>query len=242
MIDFEIFPAIDLLDGSVVRLYQGDYGRETIFSTDPVDTAKKWEDLGASRIHIVDLNGAREGSLHHINVIDKMVNKLSIPVQLGGGLRTMESVNEVLNLGVQRVILGSVILADPDLISEAITRFGDSIICGLDAKNGFIMVQGWEKASNSDVFEVAEKLSSIGAQRFIYTDISRDGTMEGPNIDSLSTFLAFSSPSRVIASGGVSSIKDVLKLSTMGLEGVIIGKSLYSGAIDFTELTNSINR
>ena len=242
MIDFEIIPAIDLLDGRVVRLYQGDYNRETIFSTDPIDTAKKWQDLGASRIHIVDLNGAKEGSLHHKNVIDKVVSNLSIPVQLGGGLRTIESVNEILNLGVQRVILGSVIVTNPDLVSDVITKYGDAIICGLDAKDGFIMVQGWEKSSKSDVFEVVEKLISIGAKRFIYTDISRDGTMEGPNIDSLRTFLATSSPSRVIASGGVSSIKDVLELSTMGLEGVIIGKSLYSGAIDFTELANSINR
>ena len=241
MIDFELIPAIDLLDSKVVRLYQGDYSSQTVFSSDPVDTAKKWETMGAERIHIVDLNGAREGSIHHLRVIDKIVNQVSVPIQLGGGLRTLGAIQEVLDLGVQRVVIGRVIVADPTIAFEAISTFGDQIICGLDAKNGSIMVEGWEKESTSDVFSISKELTSRGAKRFIYTDILRDGTMAGPNIDELSKFLAASSPSSVIASGGVSSIKDVVNLSVMGLEGVIIGKSLYSGAIDFVELKNILN-
>ena len=241
MIDFELIPAIDLLDSKVVRLYQGDYSSQTVFSSDPVDTAKKWETMGAERIHIVDLNGAREGSIHHLRVIDEIVNQVSVPIQLGGGLRTLEAIQEVLNLGVQRVVIGSVIVADPTIAFDAISTFGDRIICGLDAKNGSIMVEGWEKESTSDVFSISKELTSRGARRFVYTDISRDGTMAGPNIDELSKFIVASSPSNVIASGGVSSIEDVVDLSVMGLEGVIIGKSLYSGAIDFVELKNILD-
>ena len=128
MIDFELIPAIDLLDSKVVRLYQGDYSSQTVFSSDPVDTAKKWEAMGAERIHIVDLNGAREGSIHHLRVIDEIVNQVSVPIQLGGGLRTLGAIQEVLNLGVQRVVIGSVIVADPTIALDAISTFGDQII------------------------------------------------------------------------------------------------------------------
>lgn len=235
----EIIPAIDIRGGKAVRLFQGDYARETVFANDPVDMARHWASLGATRLHVVDLDGAREGRAVNTSIIAAICAALKIPVEVGGGLRTLDSVQAALDAGADRAILGTVAVKDPDLVREACRRLGGRIVVGVDARDGNVAVQGWLQTSVTPATHLMRAMEYVGVRRFIYTDISRDGTLEGPNIPGLQDVLrAVFVP--VIASGGVSGIDDIRRLSTLGVEGVIVGQALYTGALKLEEALEAV--
>ena len=231
-----IFPAIDIRGGKAVRLYKGDFSQETVFG-DPVEMASRWEAAGGQFLHLVDLDGARAGKSINLDVVKKIIEKVNIPVELGGGIRTLENIQQVLDMGVKRVILGSVAAKNPELVKKACIQYKDRIVVGIDAKDGIVAVDGWEASGNVKAVVLAREMAQAGVERIIYTDISRDGTMEGVNVQSTAE-LARDSGIKVIASGGVKSIDDIkalLPYAKDGIEGVIVGKSIYSGTLDLSE-------
>lgn len=231
----EIIPAIDIRGGRCVRLYQGDYRLETVFPDTPVGFARKWEALGAPRLHVVDLDGAAAGEPRNWQVVGEIVNAVSAPVELGGGLRTLDTVKKALDMGVDRVVLGTAAIENPALIESACRRYGEAIVVGIDARNGRVSVKGWKVDSAVAAEELAGAMASLGAKRFIFTDISRDGALKGPNFEALAALTrAIALP--VIASGGVSSLADLERLDKLGVEGAIIGKAFYTGALDAGEV------
>jgi phosphoribosylformimino-5-aminoimidazole carboxamide ribotide isomerase len=229
---FEIIPAIDIRAGRCVRLFQGDYARETVFDADPVAVARRWEAEGAPRIHVVDLDGAREGAPANLEVIASICADVSVPVQMGGGLRDAATIERVLGAGVQRAIVGTV-ATDPERARELIEAFGEQLVIGIDARDGRVAVRGWRETTEVEAVQLARMLQDLGACRVIHTDISRDCTLEGPNLDAMRA-MAEALHIPVIASGGVGSADDVRRLAALapaGLEGVIIGRALYTGAV-----------
>lgn len=226
-----IFPAIDLRGGKCVRLIQGDFDKETIYSDDPQATALKWQSMGAKFIHVVDLDGARAGSPQNLDAIKKILNAVEIPIEVGGGIRTLDDMDKLLSLGVRRVILGSIAVENPALVKEAVQKFGDKIVVGIDARNGFVAVHGWEKSSNVKSVELAKKIVAVGVKTIIYTDISKDGMLSGVNAEDF-TELAKESGAEIVASGGVKSIEDIRALKSAGISGVIVGKAIYTGSLD----------
>ena len=235
----EIIPAIDLRGGKCVRLYQGDYAQETVFSENPVDVAKHWQSLGAKRIHIVDLDGAAKGKVCHFPVISSIVSAVKIPVQVGGGIRTLESIEELLDAGIDRVILGTAAIENQDLIKEGCKRFKNRIIAGVDARDGYVATRGWVESSKVTAIELIERMKSIGVGRFIYTDISRDGTLTEPNFSAIEELVA-GVDAKVIAAGGITSIEHLRRLAALGIEGAIVGRALYTGHIDLKKALESI--
>lgn len=230
----EIIPAIDLRGGKCVRLYQGDYSQETVFSDDPVGMARHWSSLGPPRLHLVDLDGAATGKLCHLPVIGEIAAAINIPVQVGGGIRQMESIAKLLDAGVERVILGTVAVANPEMITQACRRFGDAVIVGIDARDGYVAVHGWQRGTTITASELIQQMTALGARRFIYTDILRDGTLTQPNFEAIAELTSKTSLP-IIASGGVTSISDLTRLSQLGVEGAIVGKALYTGDIKLGE-------
>lgn len=231
-----IYPAIDIRGGKAVRLYKGDFAQETIFG-EPAEMAKKWEAAGGEFLHLVDLDGARAGKSMNLDVVKEIIAAVNIPVELGGGIRTMENIDEVLAAGVQRVILGSVAAKNPALVKEACAKYGDRVVVGIDAKDGIVAVDGWEVSGDVEVTVLAKEMAKAGVKTIIYTDISRDGTLEGVNVEATAQ-LARESGIKIVASGGVKSIDDVkalLPYEKEGIEGVIVGKSIYMGTLDLTE-------
>lgn len=231
-----IYPAIDIRGGKAVRLYKGDFAQETVFG-EPAEMAKKWEAAGGEFLHLVDLDGARAGKSMNLDVVKEIIAAVNIPVELGGGIRTMENVDEVLAAGVQRVILGSVAAKNPALVKEACAKYGDRVVVGIDAKDGIVAVDGWEVSGDVEVTVLAKEMAKAGVKTIIYTDISRDGTLEGVNVEATAQ-LARESGIKIVASGGVKSIDDVkalLPYEKEGIEGVIVGKSIYMGTLDLTE-------
>ncbi|KAE8560919.1 phosphoribosylformimino-5-aminoimidazole carboxamide ribotide isomerase [Paenibacillus jamilae] len=231
---FTIYPAIDIRDGKCVRLVQGDYNQETIYNENPVEVAREWERLGGPYIHLVDLDGAKAGQPVNDALIGRIASAVQVPVQVGGGLRTREHVERLLSLGVSRVILGTAAIEDRAFTEAVLGTYGDRIAIGLDARNGYVATRGWLETSEVRADELAAELASKGAETFIFTDISRDGMMQGPNVEAIAA-LAKSSGRTVIASGGVSKMDDLITLSTYAKEGVggaIVGKALYTGSID----------
>ena len=226
-----IFPAIDLRGGKCVRLIQGDFDKETVYSDDPAATALKWQAAGAKFLHVVDLDGARAGSPQNIATIKKILNAVNIPIEVGGGIRTLNDVEKVLSLGVRRVILGSVAVENISLVAAAVKRFGDRIVVGIDARGGFVAVHGWEKSSSVTVDKLAKEIVAAGVQTIIYTDIAKDGMLSGVNAAAFAN-LQKSSGAEVIASGGVRSIDDIRQLKAAGVAGVIVGKAIYTGSLD----------
>ncbi|MEA1958365.1 MAG: 1-(5-phosphoribosyl)-5-[(5-phosphoribosylamino)methylideneamino]imidazole-4-carboxamide isomerase [Chloroflexota bacterium] len=235
----EIIPAIDLRGGKCVRLYQGDYSRETIFSEDPVSVAKHWQSLGAKRIHVVDLDGAAQGEVCHTSTISDIAGAVNVPVQMGGGIRTLDTIESVMGIGVERVILGTAAIENQSLIEQACERFGNGIIAGVDARNGYVATRGWVSSSEVTATDLVERMKSIGVQRFVYTDISRDGTLTEPNFDAISELISKTGVT-VIAAGGISSVEHLQKLSKTGVEGAIVGRALYTGHIDLKRALESI--
>ncbi len=232
-----IFPAIDIRGGKCVRLFKGDFAQETVFGDKPEEMAAKWQAQGGKFLHLVDLDGALAGKSQNLDTIKKIIAAVDIPVELGGGIRTMENIDEVLALGVRRVILGSVAVKNPELVKEACSKYGDRIVVGIDAKDGIVAVDGWGVSGNVAGVELAKKMADAGVKTIIYTDISRDGTLSGVNVEATAQ-LARESGINVVASGGVSSIEDIkalLPYEKDGIEGVIVGKSIYTGSLDLKE-------
>lgn len=228
-----IFPAIDIRGGKCVRLEEGRFDRETVFAENPLEAARRWVEAGSEWLHIVDLDGARAGRPVNLEAVEKIAGTFDVKIQLGGGVRTLESVAEILSAGVQRVILGSVAVRSPELVSQVCVKYGERIVIGIDARNGEVAVDGWEKSGLLQADELALRMKAAGATRIIYTDISRDGMLTGVNV-AATLQLARKSGLKVIASGGVRGMEDIVELKPLadqGIEGVIIGKALYTGAI-----------
>lgn len=232
-----IFPAIDIRGGKCVRLFKGDFAQETVFSDKPEEMAAKWESQGGKFLHLVDLDGALAGRSVNLAVVKRIVDTVKIPVELGGGIRTMENIDEVLSLGVQRVILGSVAVKNPALVKEACQKYGDRVVVGIDAKDGIVAVDGWGVSGDVEVTVLAKEMAKAGVKTIIYTDISRDGTLSGVNVEATAR-LARESGVKIVASGGVKSLDDIealLPYEKDGIEGVIVGKSIYTGSLDLQE-------
>ncbi|MDD6598419.1 1-(5-phosphoribosyl)-5-[(5-phosphoribosylamino)methylideneamino]imidazole-4-carboxamide isomerase [Anaerovibrio sp.] len=232
-----IFPAIDIRGGKCVRLFKGDFAQETVFSDKPEEMAAKWEAQGGKFLHLVDLDGALAGRSVNLAVVKRIVDTVKIPVELGGGIRTMENIDEVLSLGVQRVILGSVAVKNPALVKEACQKYGDRVVVGIDAKDGIVAVDGWGVSGDVEVTVLAKEMAKAGVKTIIYTDISRDGTLSGVNVEATAR-LARESGVKIVASGGVKSFDDIealLPYEKDGIEGVIVGKSIYTGSLDLQE-------
>ena len=232
-----IFPAIDIRGGKCVRLFKGDFAQETVFSDKPEEMAAKWEAQGGKFLHLVDLDGALAGKSVNLDVVKTIVDTVRIPVELGGGIRTMENIDEVLSLGVQRVILGSVAVKNPALVKEACQKYGDRVVVGIDAKDGIVAVDGWGVSGDVEVTVLAKEMAKAGVKTIIYTDISRDGTLSGVNVEATAR-LARESGIKVVASGGVKSLDDIkalLPYEKDGIEGVIVGKSIYTGSLNLQE-------
>ena len=233
----QVIPAIDLLDGQCVRLHQGDYAQVTRFSDDPVAQALSWQQQGAQRLHLVDLDGARSGEPVNDAAIKAITAVLDIPVQLGGGVRSAERAEELLACGLDRVILGTVALERPELVDELAGRHPGRIVVGIDARNGKVATRGWIEASSTEATELAQRFSSSGIAAIISTDIATDGTLAGPNLEALRA-MAEASAVPVIASGGIGTLEHLLSLlalAPLGVEGVIVGRALYDGRVDLAE-------
>lgn len=235
-----IYPAIDLRDGKCVRLVRGDFDRTTVYSDDPVQMAKKWEACGARWLHVVDLDGARQENSNNRAVICEIAKALSIPVQTGGGIRTMEDIEALLSAGISRVILGTVAVQNPDFVARAAESFGDKIAVGIDAKDGYAAISGWEEVSNRKAVELARQMKKIGIRHIIYTDIATDGMLKGPNLAAMEE-MAEAFGNGVIASGGVGCVEDLVSLSKTGVSGAIVGKALYTGSVDLHQAIAVIN-
>ncbi len=235
----EIIPAIDLRQGKCVRLYQGDYEQETIFSDNPVEIALEWQSLGAPRLHIVDLDGAAAGELYNLDIIKEIASTVLIPVQVGGGIRQLETVEQLLKAGIERVILGTAAVEDPKLVEEACRKFSESILVGVDAREGYIATHGWRQETGLKAIEFTKSMVQLRVKRFIYTDISRDGTLTEPNFsDTFELVTAIGLP--VIAAGGISSLSHLKVLNQLGVEGAIVGKALYTGDINLKQALAAI--
>jgi phosphoribosylformimino-5-aminoimidazole carboxamide ribotide isomerase len=230
----QIIPAIDILGGKCVRLAQGDYSRETVFGDDPVAMALKWASQGAKRIHVVDLDGARTGIPVNAEVISDIADTVNAAVQTGGGIRDMDAVHRLLDAGVDRVVIGTAAVKDPGFLREAIAVAGEHLIVSVDAREGHVSIEGWTEATDISAIQLIERLSSLGVQRIVYTDILRDGVHDGPNFEMYER-LTSSSSVKVIAAGGVGSVDDIQRLTDCGVEAAIVGRALYTGDIKLSE-------
>ena len=229
-----IFPAIDLYEGKAVRLYKGDYNQMTVYSDNPISVAKDFEKSGAKFLHIVDLEGAREGTTPNIETVCSLKKNTSLFCEIGGGVRTMEVVDKYISAGVDRVILGTAAVTNPLFAAEAAKKYGEKIAVGVDIKDGYVAVKGWTEKSNETAVEFCKKMQSIGITTLICTDISKDGAMQGTNLELYKT-LSKELDMKIVASGGVSSIDDVKALAKLDIYGAIIGKAYYTGAVSIEE-------
>ncbi len=232
-----IIPAIDLRGGKVVRLFQGKFNQEKVYSSDPVKTAKHWARQGAKFLHIVDLDGAKTGKPKNLESLRRIISEVGIPLEFGGGVRSIQTISNLLKLGVQRVVLGTKAASDVEFLKKAWSKFRERIIVSIDAKGGKVLTQGWNQKSSKTVLTFAKELKKIGFKQLIYTDISKDGTLTGPNILEIKKLIK-ETGLNIIASGGVSDLKDISnlnKLKKKGLSGVIIGKALYEGKFTLTQ-------
>ena len=231
----EVIPAIDLKDGRCVRLFQGDFNQETVFSDDPLAMALSWQEQGAHRLHVVDLDGAIQGKPTHLDVISAIVRALDIPIQVGGGIRDIAAADAWLGVGVDRVVIGTAAVRDPDMVVEACKKHGrQRVVVSVDAKEGLVALHGWKESSNVTVLELANQMADIGVVRLLYTDIARDGALTGPDFEG-NKLLAEESGLAVLASGGIASVQHIKELLPTGVEGVIVGRALYTGAVDLAE-------
>ena len=229
-----IYPAIDIRGGRCVRLTEGRFDAETVFADDPAEMALKWAGMGAEFLHLVDLDGALAGEGKNVPVIERILQSVNIPVQLGGGIRNLETIEKLLALGVTRLILGSAAVKNPQLVEEACKKYPGHIAVGIDAKNGEVAIEGWGKGSGVAATELAKQMAAYGVETIIYTDISRDGMLSGVNVEATAA-LARACGVPIIASGGVASIEDIRRVKAVesdGVQGCIIGKAIYTGAVD----------
>ena len=238
---FEVIPAVDIKGGKCVRLYQGRPDKEKVYFDNPVEVAKNWESLGAPRIHVVDLDGAFEGIPKNLPLVKEIVEELTVPVQFGGGVRTFRALEELFKAGVDRVVIGTVAVEEPQLFKEMVKAFPKRIVAGIDAKGGIATVKGWVELSGIPAKDLARRIDDLDIWGFVYTDISKDGTLKSPNFKGVEEFSsAVSHP--VVASGGVSSVDDLKKLSEIGnVVGAIVGRALYEGTVDLKEAVSIFN-
>lgn len=233
----EVIPAIDIIDGRCVRLAQGRFDQKMVFADDPVQVAMEWEQKGAKRLHVVDLDGARTGYPQNLKVLQGIVEAVRIPVQMGGGIRTRETARRVLRTGVQRVVIGTSAALDTSLAEAIFGELGERAVLGVDSLNGYVAVRGWQARTEERATDFARRMSALGVRRVVFTDVSRDGMLSGVNVWAIERMLkAVDVP--VIASGGVGNIEDIKRLRPLegrGLEGVILGKALYTGAVSLSE-------
>ncbi|MDW0110269.1 1-(5-phosphoribosyl)-5-[(5-phosphoribosylamino)methylideneamino]imidazole-4-carboxamide isomerase [Sporosarcina aquimarina] len=234
-----LFPAIDIQNGKCVRLVQGDFAQETIYNESPLEVGKKWSDQGAVWLHVVDLDGAKAGQSKNRDAIIELVSTLQIPVQVGGGIRSFEAIEDYLENGVARVILGTSAINDPELLAKAVARYGRKIAVSVDAKNGKPTIAGWTEDSDLDVTTLVKRLEDAGVATIIYTDIAKDGMLSGPNFQELQQ-LQQNTNMDVIASGGVTTVKDIERLLTEELYGAIVGKAIYENETRFEEMMEGI--
>ena len=230
----KIFPAIDLYEGKAVRLLKGEYDKMTVYSENPIEIARDFERKGATCIHLVDLEGAKDGTTPNIETVKQIVRDTNLFCEIGGGIRNLDTVNEYIRIGMNRVILGTAAVTDEAFLREAVKRYGDAIAVGVDIKDGYVAIKGWTEKSQYTCFEFCEKMQNIGVKTLICTDISKDGAMQGTNHD-LYGELSEKFSINITASGGVSSIEDVKKLRELDIDGAIIGKAYYTGAISLSE-------
>jgi phosphoribosylformimino-5-aminoimidazole carboxamide ribotide isomerase len=232
----EIIPAIDIRGGQCVRLLQGNYDHETVYGKDPVAMARRWEQEGATRLHVVDLDGARDGLPTNLEIVGQIASALQIPVQMGGGLRSAQAIEKALGAGVQRCIIGTQAAERPEWAQQMFARFGESIILGLDARDGMVATAGWRETSGIPAVHFAQTMQEFGCRRIIFTDIARDGTLAGPNAAALRA-IAEAVQIPVIASGGVHKTTDIRILKNIpNVEGAIVGKALYEGTVTLSQL------
>jgi phosphoribosylformimino-5-aminoimidazole carboxamide ribotide isomerase len=231
---FEIIPAIDLYGGKCVRLTQGDYAQQTVYGDDPAAIAERWVAMGAQRLHTVDLEAAAAGHPVQLEVVGEIIKRAGVPVQLGGGMRTRDDVKAALEVGVQSVILGTALITDPDLADWCLATIPDRVIVGLDARDGNVAVKGWQEKTDVRALDLGRDLANRGARTVVYTDISRDGMLGGPNVEGVGAIVQ-ATGMRVIASGGVSTIDQIIALRDIGAAGAILGKAIYTGDLDVAE-------
>lgn len=229
-----IYPAIDIKDGKCVRLLQGRFSDVTVYGDSPADMAVRWASLGGEYLHVVDLDGAVSGCGANEDAIKKICSAVDIPVQTGGGIRTMEDIEHKLSLGISRVIIGTSAVKNPEFVKKAADKYKEKIVIGIDAKNSYVAVSGWEEISEFTALDFAKKMQSIGVRTIVYTDISTDGTLKGPNIAAMKE-MAENTDMDIIASGGVGSIEDIKSLIPTGVEGAIVGRAIYTGNVDLKE-------
>ncbi|MBE6646955.1 MAG: 1-(5-phosphoribosyl)-5-[(5-phosphoribosylamino)methylideneamino]imidazole-4-carboxamide isomerase [Ruminococcaceae bacterium] len=234
-----IFPAIDLYGGKAVRLYKGDYQQMTVYSDDPLSVARDFENKGAKWVHLVDLEGAKNGTTPNIDVVSKIARETSLSCEIGGGIRNMETVEKYFRAGVSRVILGTAAVTDETFLKAAVAKYGEKIAVGVDIKDSMVAIKGWIEKSEYDAFDFCEKMQKTGVKTIICTDISKDGAMKGAN-HALYRSLSEKFSMQIVASGGVSSIEDVKKLAALNIYGAIIGKAYYTGAIDLERAVNEV--
>ena len=228
----ELIPAVDVLDGRCVRLYQGDYTREMVYSDDPAEVAAQWASLGVKRLHVVDLDGARSGAPVNLDVVRRIMNAVAIPVQLGGGMRTADVAREVLAMGVDRVIFGTVAIEAPEIVETVCrTEGSSSVVVSVDARDGYAAVRGWTEGAGVPASELVRRMTDGGVERVLYTDIGRDGTLTEPNFGAIRALLRDADVA-LLAAGGVSSLSHLLTLDEMGVEGAIVGRAAYTGDVD----------
>ena len=236
-----IFPAIDLRNGKCVNLIQGRADAETIFSEDPIAVAESWADQGAEYLHLVDLDGAFEGDSANLSIVKEIVQRISIPTQLGGGIRDMERIEHILGLGVSRLILGTAALRNWELVQDAATKYPKQIVVGIDATNGLVATEGWVNISERQATEFAREMTSLGVETIIYTDITSDGMLAGPNVEATAEIItSLDSSIEVVASGGVTTLDDLKNLKAIGSAGAIIGRALYTQQLDLQLAINTV--
>ncbi|CQR25109.1 phosphoribosylformimino-5-aminoimidazole carboxamide ribotide isomerase [Streptococcus varani] len=232
-----ILPAIDIRDGQAVRLFKGDFNQETIVNPDVLGQARIFADAGIDFIHVVDLDGALDGKATNRDLIAALKVATGLGVEVGGGIRTLEQIQDYLNVGIDRVIIGSMAVRNPTFVKEAIERFGaDKIVVGIDAKDGFVATEGWLETSNVDYISLAIAMEKMGVQLFVYTDVNRDGTLTGPNLEHYENLVTALTTAKVIASGGIAQLSDLDALAEIGVAGTIVGKAYYNGNITLEEL------
>jgi len=230
----EIYPAIDLRGGYCVRLQQGDYHRETVFDADPLSVARRWANQGANWLHIVDLDGAKEGRPVHQSIIRRMKQEVPVRCQVGGGLRELSHIEELFDLGVDRIVVGTRAIREPEWLHEVTRQFPDRVLLSLDAHGMLVATHGWQQTTEIHVQDVMKQCAELPVAGFVYTDITRDGMLAGPNYEALASLRALTSKP-LIASGGVSSLDDIHRLNELRLDGCIIGRALYDGALDVSQ-------
>ena len=238
----EVIPAIDLRGGKCVRLYQGDYAQETVYSDDPLETALRWVDMGATRLHIVDLDGARDGSPANLAAVERISSAAGVPVHLGGGIRDLNTARTAIDSGVSRIMLGTAAVEDADLISTLLSEIGNErVIVSVDAKDGRVALHGWLQGSDALATDLVADMAAKGVKRFLYTDISRDGTLTEPNFEAIGELASQEAGIHLIAAGGIATVEHLERLAEIGAEAAIVGRAIYTGDIDLREAIAAIS-